>query len=133
MYALDNTQGHILHAFNPAFGTPKADRSPPLSLKAHSTALRACPEEFEGVNSVEESIFNRFLRYAFGSGRDDVPEFCHCAERSDKAISTIHKPEIATVAICDTIMTTADASAFATIIKTFFPCKYCLFLCIIQS
>ena len=33
---------------------------------------RACPEEFEGVNSVEESILNRPLHCAFGSVRDDT-------------------------------------------------------------
>jgi hypothetical protein len=29
-----------------------------LSFRARSTTLRACPEEFEGVNSAEESVWN---------------------------------------------------------------------------
>ena len=45
------------HGF--ALGFEGVEPEPALSCRAHSTALRACPEELEGINSVETSGLRR--------------------------------------------------------------------------
>jgi hypothetical protein len=109
---MGNLFAHAVNVTRPEMATPRHSEHSP-----------------KGV--VEESILNRSLHCAFGSSRDDNPAPCHCAEPfdlaqdrlRDKAISTVHKLRIATATFCGLAMTTADASAFAAVFRTFSPCK----------